>query len=56
MTGVLYAPTGTIRLGGADIIQGSVVGSRVNLGGAGIVEYDPTQQATVPVHQVALIP
>ena len=55
MTGVLYAPTGTITLGGADIIQGSVIGYRVSLGGAGIIEYDPTQQAIVPVHQVALI-
>ncbi len=55
MTGVLYAPTGTITLGGADSVQGAVVGYHVNLGGAGIVTYDPTQLATVPLRQVALI-
>lgn len=53
--GILYAPTGTISLSGADIVQGAVIGYQVDLGGAGIVQYDPTQVATIPYRQVALI-
>jgi len=53
--GILYAPTGQISLNGADIVQGSVIGYQVDLGGAGIVQYDPTQLATIPYRQVALI-
>ncbi len=56
MTGVLYAPDASHYVReGADSVQRSVIGCQVNLGGPGLVDYDPTQLATVPPRQVALV-
>lgn len=55
MSGILYAPAGTITLQGSDIVTGAVVGYHVSLGGSAVVRYDAAQQATVPVQSVQLV-
>ena len=55
MSGILYAPAGTITLQGSDTVTGAVVGYHVSLGGSAVVRYDAAQQATVPVQSVQLV-
>jgi cytoskeletal protein CcmA (bactofilin family) len=48
ITGTLYAPTGTVSLGGSDVISGSVVGYHVTLGGSDVVNYDANVHQSIP--------
>ncbi len=55
VTGILYAPTGLVDIGGNTSVTGSVVGWQVNLHGDNTITYSPTQESSVPYDQVALI-
>lgn len=56
VTGVLYAPTGSVIFNGNDTVTGAVVGHQVTLNGSVAVWDDPTQLTTVPIRQVTLVP
>jgi cytoskeletal protein CcmA (bactofilin family) len=55
MSGILYAPAGTITLNGSNVVTGAVVGYHVSTGGSSVVTYDAAQQAAVPVQSIQLV-